>query len=87
MCNKSNGSEIIEKTVNAITAGIPDAIVEVNDLRGDNNHLQIRVVSDAFKGKRLIQQHQMIMNLLQDSLKSELHAVIIKTSTFEQAQK
>lgn len=87
MCNKSNTPDIIEKTINTIVAGIPDAKVEVNDLRGDNNHLQIKVVSDAFIGKRLIQQHQMIMNLLQDSLKSELHAVILKTSTFEQTQK
>jgi len=87
MCNKSNTPEIIEKTIKTITDGIPGANVNVSDLRGDSNHLQIQVVSDAFIGMRLIKQHQLVMDLLKESLKSELHAVIIKTLTFEQAQK
>lgn len=82
MCNKSNTPEIITNTINTITAGIPDAKVEVNDLRGDNNHLQIEVTSNAFLGLRLIKQHQMIMDLLKVSLKTDLHAVIIKTKTY-----
>jgi stress-induced morphogen len=50
-----------------------------------SNHLEIKVVSNVFQGMRLIKQHQLIMDLLKDSLKSELHAVILKTSTFDQA--
>lgn len=87
MCNKSNSPEIIERTIATLMAGIPDAKVEVRDLRGDSNHLQIQVVSDVFIGLRLIKQHQLIMDLLKESLKSELHAVILKTLTFEQANK
>jgi stress-induced morphogen len=82
MCNKSNTPEIITNTINTIVAGIPDAKVDISDLRGDNNHLQIEVTSNAFIGLRLIKQHQMIMDLLRESLKSELHAVIIKTKTY-----
>lgn len=86
MCNKTNTLDIIERTHNTIKSGLPDSTVEVSDLRGDNNHLQIRVVSDAFVGLSIIKQHQMIMDLLKESLKSELHAVILKTLTYEKAK-
>ena len=86
MCNKTNTPDILEKTKQTIINGLPDATVEVSDLRGDNNHLQIRIVSDAFIGVRLIKQHQMIMDLLKESLQNELHAVILKTLTYQQAQ-
>lgn len=86
MCNKTNTPDIVGKTKNLISKGFPDATVNVSDLRGDSNHLQIRVVSDAFIGVTLIKQHQMIMDLLKESLKSELHAVILKTLTYEKAR-
>lgn len=69
-----------------ITKGLPDAYVEVTDLTGTKDHLGILIVSDAFEGKMLIQQHQMIMDLLKDSLKKEIHAVQLKTLTKAKAQ-
>jgi stress-induced morphogen len=86
MCNATNSPGLIEKTIQTITSGIPDAKVEINDLGGKSNHLEIKIISDAFIGLRLIKQHQMIMDLLKESLKDELHAVILKTMTFEQAR-
>lgn len=68
-----------------ITKGLPDAYVEVTDLTGTKDHLGIMIVSDAFEGKMLIQQHQMIMDLLKDSLKKEIHAVQLKTLTKQKA--
>lgn len=64
-----------------IIKGLPDAYVEVTDLTGTKDHLGILIVSDAFEGKMLVQQHQMIMDLLKESLKKEIHAVQLKTLT------
>lgn len=60
--------------------------VEVSDLTGTFDHLDILVVSDAFKGKMIFEQHQMIMNILKDCLKDKIHAVKIKTLTPDKFQ-
>ena len=68
---------------NKIKSSLPDAIIDTYDMVGDldNLHLSITVASDEFKGKMLIEQHQMIMDILKEDLKSEIHAVKIKTMT------
>lgn len=76
-----------ENVKNIIKSGLNDAHVEVFDMTGTADHLDIIIVSDHFAGKTLIAQHQMIMDLLSDSLKSDIHAVKLKTMTFETAQK
>lgn len=63
-----------------ITSQITDAEVEIFDMTGTRDHLGINVKSAAFAGKMLIQQHQMIMDILKEKLKSEIHAVKIKTT-------
>jgi stress-induced morphogen len=73
-----------------ITQNIPDAQVEVEDLTGTRDHLGITVVSDIFKDKMLFQQHQMIMLILKEELKTRIHAVKLQTYTpdkFEKAKK
>ena len=69
-----------------IKQGIPDATVLVEDMTGTRDHLAITVVSDAFKGKLLIEQHQMLMDLLKEELKSRIHAVKLQTYTKEKYQ-
>lgn len=69
-----------------IKTGIPDATVMVEDMTGTRDHLAITVVSDAFKGKLLIEQHQMLMDLLKEELKSRIHAVKLQTYTKEKYQ-
>lgn len=66
-----------------IESNLNDAVVEIQDLTGTNDHLGIFVATDEFKGKILIQQHQMIMDILKESLKEKVHAVKIKTMTKE----
>ena len=66
-----------------IKAGLPDAEVMVEDMTGTRDHLAITVVSDQFKGKLLIEQHQMLMNLLKEELKARIHAVKLQTYTKE----
>lgn len=76
-----------ENVKNIIKSGLPDAQVEVTDMTGTADHLDIMIISDAFKGKMLIAQHQMVMDLLKESLKAEIHAVQLKTMDFATAEK
>jgi stress-induced morphogen len=76
-----------ENVKNIIKAGLSDAYVEVLDMTGTADHLDIVIVSDHFKGKMLIQQHQMVMDLLKESLKTDIHAVQLKTMDFATAEK
>jgi stress-induced morphogen len=66
-----------------IKIGIPDAQVFVEDMTGTRDHLAITVISEAFKGKLLFEQHQMLMQLLKDELKNRIHAVKLQTYTPE----
>jgi stress-induced morphogen len=63
-----------------IKAGLPDAMVTITDLAGDGNHYQANVVSAAFTGKRLVQQHQMVYDALGGRMGGELHALALTTS-------
>lgn len=76
-----------ENVKSIIKSGLTDAYVEVKDMTGTRDHLDILVVSDHFKGKMLRAQHQKVLDLLRDSLKNEIHAVQLKTMSFEDAKK
>ena len=62
-----------------IEAAFPDAIVEIEDLRGDGDHYAARVISAAFKGKSRVQQHQMVYKALRGAMGGELHALALTT--------
>jgi stress-induced morphogen len=66
----------------AIHRALPDASVEVEDLTGGGDHLQVKVVSDAFSGLNRIKQHQLVYSALRQELASEaIHALALQTST------
>jgi stress-induced morphogen len=68
----------------SIRAALPDAHVEVQDLTGGGDHYQALVVSEAFVGKKLVQQHQLIYRALRTELANEsIHALALKTYTPE----
>ena len=58
---------------------MPDAIIDIQDLAGDNNHFSATVTSSLFKGKSKIEQHKMVYNSLKGKMGNELHALAIKT--------
>ena len=65
-----------------IAGELPDAEVIVNDTTGTNDHFEARVVSAAFEGLSMIQQHQKVYAPLRDWLATgELHALALKTYT------
>lgn len=79
----------IEFVKNLLTQNLTNAKVEVSDMTGTDDHLEILVATDDFNGKMLFEQHQMVMDILRESLKEKIHAVKIKTMTlkkFNEAQ-
>ena len=63
-----------------IKAAMPDAQVTIEDLAGDGDHYAATVVSDAFKGKSRVQQHQLVYAALHGRMGGELHALALQTS-------
>lgn len=63
-----------------IRAAMPDAQVEITDLAGDGDHYKATVVSEAFRGKNRVQQHQLVYAALQGRMGGELHALALQTS-------
>jgi stress-induced morphogen len=67
-----------------IKAALPDARVTVEDLAGDGDHYAASVVSEAFRGKSRVQQHQIVFAALRGRMGAELHALALQTSAPEQ---
>jgi len=63
-----------------IKEAFPDARIHIVDLAGDNDHFELTVVSEAFRGKPLVAQHQMVYAALKGHMGSTLHALALKTS-------
>ena len=63
-----------------IKDALPDAKIEIKDLRGDGDHYQAFVESAAFNGKSRVQQHQMVYNALQGRVGGILHALALTTA-------
>jgi len=70
-----------EEVINLITKKIPSSKVLVENLKG-NDHLEVTVISNEFKGLSLIKQHQLVYSALKEELASEaIHALALKTET------
>jgi stress-induced morphogen len=64
-----------------IKEAIPDASVEIRDLAGDGDHYAATVISNSFKGKSRVQQHQMVYAALKGQMGGVLHALALQTAT------
>lgn len=66
-----------------IKQSIPDARVTIRDLAGDGDHFAAEVVSESFRGKSRVQQHQMVYEALKGNMGGALHALALQTSAPE----
>lgn len=66
--------------ITLIKAALPDAQIEVRDLAGDGDHYAANVVSEAFRGKSRVQQHQMVYQALKGNMGGTLHALALQTN-------
>ena len=73
----------IEELERLIKEALPDAVVNIEDLRGDGDHYAAYVSSKAFEGLTRVKQHQMVYNALQGKMGNELHALALQTSVPE----
>ncbi len=67
-----------------IESGISGAQVQV---QGDGDHFEATVISSAFEGKSMVQQHQLVYGSLGDALQGAVHAIALRTFTPEQWKK
>ena len=51
---------------------------------GDGRHFEAVIVSQAFVGKGMLQQHQLVYAALGDRMREEIHALSMKTLTPEE---
>ena len=63
-----------------IKEALPDAQVTIRDLAGDGDHYAAEVVSESFRGKSRVQQHQMVYEALKGNMGGVLHALALQTS-------
>ena len=63
---------------NWISQGLENSEVTVD---GDGQHFEATIVCPDFEGKSLIQRHKMVYSALGDKMKSEIHALSMKTLT------
>lgn len=66
-----------------IKEALPDAQVDIRDLAGDGDHYAANVISESFRGKSRVQQHQMVYEALKGNMGGELHALALQTKAPE----
>ncbi len=64
-----------------IAAGLP---CEHLELAGDGQHFEAVIVSAEFRGKSMVQQHQLVYKALGERMREEIHALSMKTYTPEE---
>ena len=77
--NRNNRIMTEQEIIQLIHAQLPDAEVSP---AGEGCNFSIRVVSSAFAGKSMLEQHRMVNKALSEAIRSgALHAVTLDTRT------
>lgn len=69
----------IEEINTLIKESMPDAVVDIKDLVGDQNHYSATIKSKQFKGLSKIEQHKLVYKALKGKMGNELHALSLTT--------
>ena len=71
-----------------LSKAIPVTLVETQDLTGGGDHWQVIVVSPAFEGKGLLEQHRIVNDALREPMADQrIHALALKTFSPAQWEK
>ena len=60
------------------------AHIEVRDMTGTQDHFEVTIVDPAFKGKSLVERHQLVYQALGAWVGREIHALALSTYDPEQ---
>jgi stress-induced morphogen len=69
-----------------LAVAFPQARIEVTDLTGSSDHLQVVIVSPAFEGKTRVEQHKLVYAALGDLMNgpsAPIHALALTTRASE----
>ena len=77
-----------EEIKHTLSKALPVSLIETQDLTGGGDHWQVIIVSSAFEGKGLLEQHRLVNEALKLELGDQrIHALALKTFTPEQWDK
>lgn len=77
-----------EEIKSSLAKALPISLVETQDLTGGGDHWQVIIVSPAFEGKGLIEQHRMVNEALKEPMADQrIHALSLKTYSPAQWEK
>ena len=66
-----------------LLASFPQARIEVSDLTGTQDHLQVVIVTPAFEGKTRVEQHKLVYAALGNLMNGPIHALALTTRASE----
>lgn len=69
-------AEIIKER---IQKHLPSAELRIKDLTGGGDHWSVAIKASEFKGKSLVEQHQMVYAALGELMRHEIHALALDT--------
>ena len=68
-----------EEIKQTLAAALPGSTIETQDLTGGGDHWQVIIVSPAFEGKGLLEQHRMVNEALKGAMDDQrIHALGIE---------
>jgi stress-induced morphogen len=77
-----------EEIKEALSKAMPLQLVETQDLTGGGDHWQLIIVSPAFEGKGLLEQHRIVNDALREPMADQrIHALALKTYSPAQWEK
>lgn len=89
-CHMVAGMHTLKTLEDKLAGGLTPVSLEIRDESelhrghsgaGGGGHFRIRVVSDAFEGKSLVDRHRMIYQLLAEEMAGAVHALALVTLT------
>jgi len=57
----------------------PDAEITLRDMAGDDDHWSAEIVSEQFRGRSRVAQHQLVYAALKGRMGNQLHALALTT--------
>ncbi len=80
MISSEEVKNILMQKLQALSVKIQDdGALHIGHQNDDPAYYTVEVESILFKGKSLVQQHQMVYSALREELKEKIHALTIKT--------
>lgn len=77
-----------EEIKTTLEKALPGSTVETRDLTGGGDHWHVIIVSSAFEGKGLLEQHRLVNEVLKAEIGDQrIHALALKTFTPAQWEK